>query len=65
LTSQINAVYTALIAEIERYDGSVIGFAGDAMMCWFDDKDEGRGTKDEEPPTAARAVACGLAMQAL
>jgi adenylate cyclase len=64
LISQINGVYTALIAEIERYDGSVISFAGDAMMCWFDDKDEGRGTRDEEPPTAVRAVACGLAMQA-
>ena len=64
LTSQINAVYTALIAEIERYGGSVISFAGDAMMCWFDDKEEGRGAKDEQPQTAACAVACGLAMQA-
>ncbi|MFO7681096.1 MAG: tetratricopeptide repeat protein [Chloroflexota bacterium] len=62
LTSQINAVYTALIAEIERYDGSVIGFAGDAVMCWFD---AGRWTTDDGPrTTAARAVACGLALQA-
>ena len=62
LTSQINAVYTALIAEIERYHGSVIGFAGDAVMCWFD---AGRWTPDDLPrTTAARAVACGLALQA-
>lgn len=58
LTSQINAVYTALIAEIERYHGSVISFAGDAVMCWFDDVDE-KG----EQPTAVCAVACALAMQ--
>ena len=37
LTRRINAVYDALIGEIERYGGSVIGFAGDAMTCWFDD----------------------------
>ena len=60
LTSQINAVYTALIAEIERYGGSVISFAGDAVMCWFDEKEEG---KRKKPQTAALAVACALAMQ--
>lgn len=63
LTSQMNAVYTALITEIERSGGSVISFAGDAVMCWFDAKDEGIKTKDEQPLTAARAVGCGLAMQ--
>ena len=36
LTRQINAVYDALIAEVERYGGSVISFAGDAITCWFD-----------------------------
>lgn len=61
LMSQINAVYAALIAEIERHGGSVISFAGDAVMCWFD---AGQTTDDGRQTTAARAAACGLAMQA-
>jgi class 3 adenylate cyclase len=36
---------------MHRNGGSVIGFVGDAITCWFDG-DEGR-----------RAIACGLAMQ--
>ena len=51
LTRTVSQVYTALIDEVHRYGGSVIGFAGDAITCWFDDI------------TAQRAVACGLAMQ--
>src|SRR5690349_19994975 len=35
LVQQINAVYDSLIAEVERYGGSVIGFAGDSITCWF------------------------------
>ncbi len=52
LTRQVNAVYDALVAEIEKYDGSVIAFAGDAITCWFD----GQG--------ALRAVTAALALQA-
>ncbi|MGH2537530.1 MAG: adenylate/guanylate cyclase domain-containing protein, partial [Candidatus Promineifilaceae bacterium] len=52
LTSYLNRVYEALIAELHRYGGSVIGFSGDAITCWFDG-DDGR-----------RAAATGLAMQA-
>jgi adenylate cyclase len=63
LTRRLNAVYDDLIAIVERHGGSVIGFAGDAITCWFDERDERRGTKDERPPTAARAVACGLVLQ--
>jgi class 3 adenylate cyclase len=37
LTRQLNDVYDALIVEVDRFGGSVIGFAGDAIMCWFDD----------------------------
>ena len=37
LTRTISQVYTALIEEVHRYGGSVIGFAGDAITCWFDD----------------------------
>ena len=47
LSRHLDAVYTALIAEVERYGGSVIGFAGDAITCWFDGKDEGGGMRDE------------------
>lgn len=35
LTRRLNTVYSALIAEIERFGGSVIGFSGDAITCWF------------------------------
>ncbi len=52
LTRRINAVYHALITEIERFDGSVISFAGDSVTCWFD------GSK-----TAQRAVTSALALQ--
>jgi predicted ATPase/class 3 adenylate cyclase len=51
LTRQLNLVYDALITEVHRYGGSVIGFSGDAITCWFDG-DDGR-----------RATACGLSMQ--
>ena len=51
LTRQLNLVYNALIAEVHQYGGSVIGFSGDAITCWFDG-DDGR-----------RAVTCGLALQ--
>jgi len=37
LTRTISQVYTALIDEVHRFGGSVIGFAGDAITCWFDD----------------------------
>lgn len=54
LTRRLNAVYDALIAEVDRYGGSVLGFAGDAITCWFDERDGQPGL---------RAVACALAMQ--
>ena len=50
--NQINPVYEAIIAELHRYGGSVMGFAGDSITCWLD-ADDGR-----------RGVACALAMQA-
>lgn len=31
----LNQLYNALIAEVEVRSGSVIGFAGDAITCWF------------------------------
>jgi len=72
MTRQINRVYDALIAEVDRYSGSVIGFAGDAITCWFDDQGMGDGGWGMEnaapspiphPPSTARAVACAVALQ--
>ena len=44
LTRQLNRVYDALIAEVHRYRGSVIGFSGDAITCWFNADDGLRAT---------------------
>src|SRR5258705_5917040 len=38
LARQLNEVYDALIAEVDRLGGSVIGFGGDAITCWFDEE---------------------------
>nr|MDQ2995911.1 AAA family ATPase [Chloroflexota bacterium] len=78
LARQLNEVYDALIVEVDRYGGSVIGFGGDAITCWFDD-DERRTTNDERRttevreelsssvlrprPASLRATACALMMQ--
>jgi len=51
LTRLLNLMFDALITELHHYGGSVIGFAGDAMTCWFDGD------------TGLRATACALAMQ--
>lgn len=58
LTRQLNAVYGALIAEVHRYGGSVVGFSGDAITCWFED---GPPVAGEAAPGAT--TACALAMQ--
>ena len=57
LTRQLNLVYDALIAEVDRYGGSVIGFSGDALTCWFG----GDGPENELP--SLRATAAAIAMQ--
>ncbi|HLO13609.1 MAG TPA: adenylate/guanylate cyclase domain-containing protein, partial [Anaerolineales bacterium] len=68
LTRRIEAVYSELITQIELFGGSVIDFAGDSMLCWFDE-DLSRVAKVEsldavsQPSAAHRAVACGAALQ--
>jgi class 3 adenylate cyclase len=76
LTHQLNQIYDALIAEVERYSGSVIGFAGDSITCWFDDglqiadcklqiaEPSDQSTIYNLQSTIGRAVACALAMHA-
>lgn len=59
LTRQLNLVYAALIAEVDRYGGSVITFGGDAITCWFAENDSAVNIQ----PSALRATACALAMQ--
>ncbi len=60
----INPIYEAIISELHRYRGSVIGFAGDSITCWIDEKDEGGSKTGFIPyPSALRAVACALRMQ--
>jgi predicted ATPase/class 3 adenylate cyclase len=56
-TQILNQVYNNLIAQIHRYCGSVIGFSGDAITCWF-----GQGEQSRVEVTT-RGVAAGLAMQ--
>jgi adenylate cyclase len=56
LIQQINAVYEALLGTVDDYAGSVVGFAGDAVTCWFDDG-------GASATGAQRAVACAQAMQ--
>lgn len=51
LTLHLSRVYDALICELDKYGGSVIGFAGDAITCWLD-RDNG-----------LRATACALDMR--
>ena len=47
----LNALYEVVIEQVHLYGGSVIGFSGDGMTCWFDG-DNGR-----------HAVSCSLSMQ--
>ena len=54
LTRQLDAVFATLITAVEVFGGSVIGFAGDAITCWFD---------ETHGPAATRATACALALQ--
>jgi adenylate cyclase len=70
LASIINSVYGALIAEVERFGGSVIAFAGDAITCWFNAEvwwaTQGKLAHAPEvlfTRAVLRATACGLALQ--
>ncbi len=53
LTANLDRVFGAVIAELDRFGGNVIYFAGDAITGWIDG-DDGR-----------RAVASALGMQAV
>src|SRR5262245_29136780 len=74
LIHQINHVYDTLIAEVDRFGGSVVSFAGDSIICWFAEQGIGDGGwgLDQLPPAsiphplspaALRAATCALALQ--
>ncbi|MGB8643744.1 MAG: AAA family ATPase [Anaerolineae bacterium] len=58
LLTILNSIYQALMAEIDRFGGSVIVFGGDALTVWFD----GGSAPDAIEP-GRRAIACARAMQ--
>lgn len=63
---QINPVYDAIIAQLHRYGGSVIGFTGDAVTCWFDNQPIVPllgAQKSASYRAVACALTCALAMQ--
>ncbi|MEZ4608650.1 MAG: hypothetical protein R2838_00075 [Caldilineaceae bacterium] len=35
-TRHLNAIYGELTTVINRWGGSVVGFSGDGLLCWFD-----------------------------
>lgn len=58
LTQRLNYLYEALIQQVHRYGGSVVGFVGDAITCWFD-----RSYAPARQNPGLRAIAAALAMQ--
>src|SRR5690349_7959134 len=54
LSQHLNTIYDLLIGQVYRFHGSVTGFSGDAITCWFE------GTPVE---ATHRAVTAALAMQ--
>ena len=52
LPRHLDRVYDALIRHVQAHGGSVVGFAGDSITCWFDGDD------------GSAACACAFAMQA-
>src|SRR5918993_3141989 len=58
LSSQLDSVYGSLIDQVEFYGGSVISFAGDSIIGWFEELDS------RSASAAWRAVTCAQNMQA-
>lgn len=63
LLSILNPLFEALIEPVHRYGGSIIGFAGDAITCWFDDHPASSPLATKLETASLRAVAAALAMQ--
>ncbi|HEY4688241.1 MAG TPA: adenylate/guanylate cyclase domain-containing protein, partial [Anaerolineae bacterium] len=74
VTGQLNRVFSAVIEQVDKFGGSVVNFSGDAITCWFDEKDEASSLTPAlalrasagasvPHPSSLRATACALAMQ--
>jgi len=64
LSRHLEAGYSALITEIEKYGGSVISFAGDSMLCWFDgENDDGRMQDEGYMRASSYALSAAMEMQ--
>ena len=55
LSQQLTVVYGTLIDQVEGYGGSIISFAGDSIIGWFEELDTGSAS--------LRAASCALSMQ--
>ncbi len=58
IAQQLNAVYDGLVNAVMHFGGSVLGFAGDSMLCWF-----GVHHIQDFRQTCLQAVACAHTMQ--
>lgn len=57
LTRHLTATYDALVREVHARMGSVVGFSGDAITCWFEGDD---GTRAIGAAHAMQAAMAGL-----
>ena len=57
LAGTMERAFDGIIAPVHQYAGSVVGFSGDAITCWFDET-------DREVSASSRATAAGAAMLA-
>lgn len=62
ISTQLDRIYSVMIAPVHDFAGSVISFSGDAITCWFDDRPTGA---DVQESGAVRATVCALAIQAV
>jgi len=60
LTRQLNRVYTALINAVETYAGSVIGFSGDGIACWFGSESHAEPLLPQRAPQTSAAIQAGV-----
>src|SRR6266498_1447504 len=64
LSRQMGEIFSALVAEVEKYGGSVIDFAGDSMLCWFDrGNDEAGMRNDGLQVSSLSALSAAMGMQ--
>ncbi len=64
LAVHLNTLYGALIEQVDHFGGSVIGFSGDAITCWFG-AEGGNATPSIEDPAHRAAAAAGAMMTRL